>query len=85
MDEMDVAINRSLRDFVQWYALYLRSRFKKKAYAELLRKDIECFLPLIEEVRVWSDCKKKVEEPLFPGYVFVKTDLQDKEHILQMV
>jgi transcription antitermination factor NusG len=51
-------------------------------YLELEKKNIEAFLPLIEEVRVWSDRKKKIQEPLFRGYVFVKTNLRDKEIIL---
>jgi transcription elongation factor/antiterminator RfaH len=67
----------------QWYALYLRSRFEKRVEEELSRKEIETFLPLIEEVHVWSDRKKKVMEPLFRGYVFVKTDMRNKEAILQ--
>jgi transcription antitermination factor NusG len=68
---------------LQWYALYLRSRFEKRTHRELERRNIESFLPLIEEVRVWSDRKKKVMEPLFRGYVFVKTDLRNKVEILQ--
>jgi transcription elongation factor/antiterminator RfaH len=66
----------------QWYALYLRSRYEKKVNTELEKKNVEIFLPLIEEVHVWSDRKKKVMEPLFRGYIFVKTDLRDKETIL---
>jgi transcription antitermination factor NusG len=66
----------------QWYALYLRSRYEKKANLELEKKNIETFLPLIEELHVWSDRKKRVMEPLFRGYIFVKTDLRDKETIL---
>jgi transcription elongation factor/antiterminator RfaH len=66
----------------QWYALYLRSRYEKKVYKELEKKNVKAFLPLVEEVHVWSDRKKKVMEPLFRGYVFVKTDLRDKEIIL---
>jgi len=50
---------------------------------ELERKNIEQFLPLIEEVHVWSDRKKKVMEPLFRGYIFVKTDLRDREIVLR--
>ncbi len=65
-----------------WYALYLRSRYEKKVARELERKHIEQFLPLIEEVHRWSDRKKKVLEPLFRGYIFVKTDLRDRESIL---
>jgi transcription antitermination factor NusG len=66
----------------QWYALYVRSRYEKKVARELERKNIEQFLPLIEEVHVWSDRKKKVMEPLFRGYLFVKTDLRERETIL---
>jgi len=66
----------------QWYALYLRSRHEKKVHAELEKKKIETFLPLIEEMHIWSDRRKKVQEPLFRGYIFVKTDLRDKETIL---
>jgi transcription antitermination factor NusG len=66
----------------QWYALYLRSRYEKKANLELEKKNVETFLPLIEELHVWSDRKKKVMEPLLRGYIFVKTDLRDKGTIL---
>jgi transcription antitermination factor NusG len=67
----------------QWYALYLRSRFEKRVDADLRQKAVESFLPLIQEIHVWSDRKKRVEEPLFRGYIFVKTDLRNKEVILR--
>ena len=66
-----------------WYALYLRSRYEKHAHQLLLGDGVESFLPLIEEVHTWSDRKKKVEEPLFRGYLFVKTDLKNRVSILQ--
>lgn len=66
-----------------WYALYLRSRFEKKVFKDLQEKNIESFLPLIEEIHVWSDRKRKVQEPLFRGYVFVKTGLLDRHTILE--
>jgi transcription antitermination factor NusG len=66
----------------KWYALYLRSRYEKKVFEDLEKKEVETFLPLIEDLHIWSDRKKKVMEPLFRGYIFVKTDLQDKEKIL---
>jgi transcription antitermination factor NusG len=67
----------------RWYALSLRSRYEKKARAQLVEKGIESFSPSIEEVHVWSDRKKRVEEPLFRGYLFVRTDLKNKIAILQ--
>ena len=83
MCNIAAAMGSSRRASVQWYALYLRSRFEKKTHAELQRRNIESFLPLIEEVHVWSDRKRKVQEPLFRGYLFVKTDLQNKTDVLQ--
>jgi len=72
------------KPLAKWYALYVRSRFEKKVYQELQKKHIECFLPLIEEIRIWSDRKKKVHVPLFQGYVFVRSDLKNKLPILEI-
>jgi transcription elongation factor/antiterminator RfaH len=68
---------------MKWYALYLRSRYEQKAHEELRKKGIESFLPLIEVTRIWSDRKKKIKEPLFHGYLFVKTDLGNRIDIVQ--
>ena len=68
--------------FPNWYALYLRSRYEKRVHEDLTGKGVETFLPLIEEVHVWSDRKKRVMEPLFRGYLFVKTDFRDRARIL---
>jgi transcription antitermination factor NusG len=38
---------------------------------------------MIEVVRIWSDRKKKIREPIFRGYIFVNTDLRNKIDILQ--
>ena len=67
-----------------WYAVYVRSRHEKKVYHLFEEKGIESSLPLIKTTRQWSDRKKKVEVPLFRGYVFVRLDIdKDKLHILQ--
>jgi len=63
-----------------WYAVYVRSRYEKKVNRDFIDKRIECFLPLLETWRQWSDRKKKVSEPLFRGYVFVRIDMKS-EHI----
>jgi transcription elongation factor/antiterminator RfaH len=77
-----MAAKKSIID-PQWFALYLRSRYEKRVDEDLRLKSVETFLPLIKEMHVWSDRKKLVEEPLFRGYVFVKTDLHNRESILQ--
>jgi transcriptional antiterminator RfaH len=62
-----------------WYAIYTKARNEKKV-AELLTRDgISNYLPLMKRIKVWSDRKKKVEEPLFTSYVFVY--ITEKEHL----
>ena len=63
-----------------WYAIYVRSRHEKKVHQLLLEKGVESSLPLIKTTRKWSDRKKKVEIPLFRGYVLVKIDV-DKDRL----
>ena len=55
-----------------WYVFYCASRAEKKAAEALRQKGYEVFLPLQTTVRQWSDRKKKVSEPLFKGYLFVR-------------
>jgi transcription antitermination factor NusG len=55
-----------------WYAIHTYPQNEKKVAAELCRKGIETFLPLTVETHQWSDRKKRVELPLFPGYAFVR-------------
>ena len=55
-----------------WYAIQTRCRFEKKAATQLQNKGIETFLPLVKQVHRWSDRRQIVEEPLFPGYGFVR-------------
>lgn len=57
-----------------WYAIYTKSRSEKKLYDELLKKGLECYMPVRKELRVWSDRKKWVEIPLFSSYVFVRVN-----------
>lgn len=55
----------------QWYAIHTRSRFEKKVAAELEQRGVETLLPVVQKVRKWSDRRKLVSFPVFPGYAFV--------------
>ena len=57
---------------VRWYALHTRSRHEKRVAAHLEERGLTAFLPLVREVHVWSDRRKVVEVPVFPGYVFTR-------------
>lgn len=56
-----------------WYAVQTRSRHEKKVADEITDKGIPAFLPLVTRLHEWSDRRKQVQLPLFPGYVFVHT------------
>jgi len=67
-----------------WFAVYVKSRHEKSVHSEFQQKGIESSLPLITVTRQWSDRRKKVEVPLFRGYVFVNIDIsKDKLNVLQ--
>ncbi|GAB4390632.1 MAG: UpxY family transcription antiterminator [Thermodesulfovibrionales bacterium] len=65
----------------RWYALYVRSRHEFVVRDELLRKGTEAYLPSVSRLRQWKDRKKSVEFPLFPGYLFVRTEDNPEAHI----
>jgi transcription antitermination factor NusG len=67
-----------------WFAVYVKSRTEKKVAAEFQKLGIEYFLPIVKELRQWSDRKKWVEVPLFRSYVFVHIGLKDYFRVLQV-
>jgi len=69
----------------RWFAVRTRSRHEKSVTADLLEKDVHAYVPLSRTERQWSDRRKLVESPLFPGYVFVKIapDAESRVPVLQ--
>jgi transcription antitermination factor NusG len=61
----------------KWFAIYTKSRSEIKVFKRISDAGYESFLPLITEIRQWSDRKKKVESPLIKSYVFVKVRKKD--------
>lgn len=65
----------------KWYVLHTKSRFENIVYDGLEKKSKEVFLPKIWVVSKRKDRKSMLHSPLFPGYVFVKTDLDPRDHL----
>jgi transcription antitermination factor NusG len=57
-----------------WYVLYTKPRNEKKLTALLSKAEFTVYCPVKEEIRQWSDRKKKVSEPVFKSYIFVFLD-----------
>ena len=62
----------------KWYVIRSKPRWEKKVTSQIEKKQIEVFLPIIEKIRIWSDRKKKIQEPMFSGYVFVKATEKER-------
>ena len=71
-DEFLLASSNSPASEAAWFAIYTRPRFEKKVASQLAEKGVKAFLPLFSSKRQWSDRKRLVQSPLFPGYVFVR-------------
>jgi transcriptional antiterminator NusG len=64
-----------------WYGLHTRSRFEQVVFDGLHKKFFEAFLPKITVMSKRRDRRKKIRVPLFPGYVFVRSDLNVHERL----
>ena len=56
--------------YMDWFALYVKSRHEFITNGELNKKGIETFLPSVKKMRQWKDRKKFIDFPIFPGYLF---------------
>ncbi len=64
-----------------WYVLHTKSRAESVVHEQLLKKRIEVFLPRIIVPSRRKDRKKMIRMPLFPGYLFVHSDLHPHHHL----
>ena len=67
-----------------WYAVYTKPHHEKKIFEQTKTEHIEAFLPLHTTIRQWSDRKKKVSEPLFSCYLFVKITKKEYYKVLNI-
>ncbi|MBS3921148.1 MAG: UpxY family transcription antiterminator [Deltaproteobacteria bacterium] len=66
---------------MHWYATYTKSRHEQKVRERLTRKEIETFLPLVERWSRRRDRRKRINLPLFPGYLFVHSKMDAHAHL----
>jgi transcription antitermination factor NusG len=67
----------------KWYAFYTKPRHEFTAARDFRAEDYEFYLPTIEVIKQWSDRKKKVVEPLFRGYIFLRANLSERLFAVQ--
>ncbi len=64
-----------------WYVLHTKSRFENKVTDALIKKSTGVFLPKIQVKSKRRDRNIMIRVPLFPGYIFVQTDLRPEHRI----
>lgn len=64
-----------------WYVLHTRSRFENTTYEILAKKTFDVLLPRILVQSKRRDRRVMLRMPMFPGYLFVKTDLNPTHHL----
>ncbi|KAB2835396.1 MAG: UpxY family transcription antiterminator [Candidatus Dadabacteria bacterium] len=69
----------------EWYAVYTIVRHEKAVYRSIEERGIETFLPMKEIDSQWTDRKKRIQLPLFPGYLFVRVHPLDTLAIFQVL
>ncbi|MFB9077375.1 UpxY family transcription antiterminator [Flavobacterium procerum] len=69
---------------MNWYVIYTKPKWEKKVAEKLEQSGIDCYCPIITQIKQWSDRKKKVEVPLFNSYVFVRLEEADRNSVFQV-
>jgi transcription antitermination factor NusG len=68
----------------KWYAVFTVPQNEKSAIKHLALREIESFLPTYETVRVWKNRQRmRIVLPLFPTYLFVHINGQERAKVLQ--
>jgi len=68
-----------------WFAAYTRPRHEKKVQEYARQLELDNFLPVYQTMHRWRNgVNKKIELPLFPGYIFIRFDLRDRLRIIRI-
>lgn len=76
--------NQNTEDQALWYAVRARSRHEKLIARQLEARRLECFLPVYERRSRWQDRVKMVTWPLFPGYLFTRIRLDQRNLVVTL-
>ena len=58
-----------------WYGIYVQCRHEARVESVLQHRGVEVFLPRVTTLSRRRDRRLLINVPLFPGYLFVRTDL----------
>jgi transcription antitermination factor NusG len=75
---VSVASEVSTARQLEWNAVYTRHQHERSVAESLAGNGFEVFLPTYNIIRQWTDRKKQLSLPLFPCYVFVHSNFEQR-------
>jgi len=72
----------TLEQTPRWFAVHTRHQHEQSVARALSSKGFSVFLPTYDAVHRWTDRKKYVKLPLFPGYLFFANEIGRQIHVL---
>lgn len=66
----------------RWFAVHTRHHHEHVVATSLLGKGLQVFFPSYEAIHRWSDRKKRVTLPLFPGYLFFANEIERRNQVI---
>jgi transcription antitermination factor NusG len=73
-----------LEDSLPWVALVVRPRTERNVQTGLKNIGVDSFVAWHGVRRRWSDRVKTIEQNLFPGYVFCRSDFSQRFEVLNL-
>jgi transcription termination/antitermination protein NusG len=67
-----------------WFALIIHQYKREQCEQMLGSRGYEYFSPCFQTIKQWSDRRKHVDVPLFPGYIFCRFNPQCRLPLLQI-
>jgi transcription antitermination factor NusG len=68
----------------KWYAVFTVPQNEKSAMKQLELREVEAFLPTYETFKIWKNRQRvKTILPLFPTYLFVNIEKNQRSKVLQ--
>ena len=68
---------------MNWHVIHTKPKNEKKVEKQLLSLGINAYCPTRNEIRLWSDRKKRIEVPLLPSMVLVNIDEKDINRVFE--
>ena len=68
---------------MNWYVIHTKPRGEKKVEEQLLSLGIHAYCPTRNEIRLWSDRKKRIKVPVLPSMVLVNIDEKNINRVFE--